>query len=237
MQNVLSSGCHNHYAGQVDSGSRFMGLKMTEYIKNNVQLQILAAFIGMPLLIWAAGNFPQRTWLKESLSVLTILAFSLMIGLLYLTRTNKSAAKRTKLNKLINLHKIIGYSAIPVLLLHPFLLVVPRFFESGILPLEAFSIIVTTFTSRGIVLGLTAWSLLLILGVTSLIRKKLPMTYQTWRVIHGFLALLCISSAVFHVIDLGRHADFAMTFFIVLLSAGGVCLLLKNSLFKNYKKV
>jgi predicted ferric reductase len=54
------------------------------------------------------------------------------------------------------------------------------------------------------------------------------MKYQTWRVIHGGLALLCIFSAVFHVIDLGRHTDFAMTLFIVLMSAGGIYLLLKT---------
>ncbi len=205
-----------------------MGLKMAEYIKNNVQLQILAAFICMPLLIWAAGSTPQRTLLKESLSLITIIAFSLMIGLFYLARANKFIVKKIKFSKLIGLHKFIGYTAVPVLLLHPFLLVVPRFYEAGVDPFEAFTTILTTFTSKGVVFGLITWSLMLLIAVTSLFRKKLPMKYPTWRVVHGGLAGLCIFSAVFHVLDLGRHSDLAMSVFIVLLSAGGIYLLLKN---------
>lgn len=202
---------------------------MAEYIKNNVQLQILTLFVSMPLLIWAAGSYPQRTLLKESLSVVTIVAFSLMIGLFYLARTNRAATKKISVSKLLSWHKIVGYLAVPVLLVHPFLLVVPRFFEAGIAPGEAFKTIITTFTSSGILFGLSTWSLLLILGLTSLMRKKLPLSYQTWRTIHGVLATLCLVGAAVHVIDLGRHTDSAMTAFFVLLSTGGIYLLLKNS--------
>lgn len=209
---------------------------MAEYIKRNVQLQILSFFISMPLLIWAAGNYPQRTLLKESLSVTTILAFSLMIGLFYLTRTNRVAVKKISFSKLLSWHKIIGYIAVPVLLVHPFLLVVPRFFEAGITPGDAFKTIVTTFSSPGIIFGLSAWFFLLILGLTSLVRKKLPMKYQTWRTLHGVLALMSVASAGFHVVDLGRHINITMTVFIVLLLAGGIYLLLKNYVIKNLPK-
>lgn len=195
---------------------------MAEYIKNNVQLQILSFFIGMPLIIWSLGNSPQRTLLKESLSVVTILAFSLMIGLLFLTRTNSLAAGKVAFGKVIKLHKVVGYAAVPVLLLHPLFLVLPRFFEAGVAPGEAFRTIITTFTSPGIIFGLITWSLLLTLGITSLLRKKLPLSYLTWRSIHYLLALLCLLSGTLHVLNLGRHADLLMTGFIVLVSAGGI---------------
>ncbi len=201
---------------------------MTEYIKSNVQLQILAAFIVMPLMIWAMGSTPQRTLLKESLSVVTIISFSLMLGLFYLARTNIFIVKKIRFSKLIGLHKFIGYAAVPLLLVHPFLLVVPRFFEAGVDPFDAFITIATTFTNKGVIFGLVAWSLLLIIGVTSIFRKNLPMKYQTWRIVHSVLAVLCAFFAVFHVIDLGRHIDVAMTVFIVLLFVGAIYLLLKN---------
>ena len=195
---------------------------MAEYIKNNLKLQLLAVFIGLPLAIWTVGSFPQRTVLKESLSVITILAFSLMIGLLYLTRENRSAVQKASFRKVIALHKVVGYAAVPVLLLHPLFLVLPRFFEAGVAPGEALYTIITTVTSPGVILGLTAWSLLLTLGITSLLRKNLPLSYQTWRAVHYVLALLGMLSAIFHVINLGRHTDLIMTGFIVILSAGGI---------------
>lgn len=213
-----------------------MGLKMIKYIKNNVHLQILATFIVIPLIIWAINTDPRRTLLKESLSVITLVAFSLIIGLLYLARTNQFIVNKIKFSKLINLHKFIGYAVVPLLLLHPFLLVVPRYFEAGVEPLEAFSTIITTFTSTGVVFGLIAWILMLLIGLTSLLRKKLPMTYQTWRIVHGVLAVLCIASAALHVLDLGRHSNLIMSLFIIIFSAGGLYLLLKSYILQTQRK-
>jgi hypothetical protein len=75
----------------------------------------------------------------------------------------------------MNYHKIIGYTFAIALLVHPVLLVVPRFLEAGVGPGEAFITILTTFTSQGVVVGIIAWCLLLVLAITSFIRRKLPM--------------------------------------------------------------
>jgi len=121
----------------------------------------------------------------------------------------------------MKVHKIIGYSCVTVLLMHPFFLVIPRLFESGIGPVDAFVTIITTYTSRGVVLGLIAWCLMLIFGITSLARKILPMKYKSWRVFHGILAIAFISVATWHTIVLGRHTDLAMSIFIILRAVGG----------------
>ncbi len=209
---------------------------MRAYIKNNFLKQSVLAFTGMPLLILTMGNFPERSLLKESLSVMTILAFYQMIGQFFWTRTNRSAVANLKMSKVIKYHKIIGYTFVIVLLVHPVLLVVPRFFESGVAPVNAFITIITTFTNQGVVLGIIAWCLMLALGITSLARKKLPMKYKTWRVFHGILAMLFISIAAWHVIDLGRHSSFVMSILISMLTAGGIMLLLKAYTLKKSKK-
>jgi len=200
---------------------------MAEMSKNNLEVKILSLFGALPLLIWAAGSLPQRGVLKESLSVLTLVAFSLMVGLFYLSRINP-ATQRTKTGSLIKLHKIIGYTALPVLILHPLLLVVPRFYEAGVAPLDAFITIVTTFSSQGILFGLGGYGLLFLLGATALLRKKLPLSYPDWRLIHGLLALIALLSTLLHVVDLGRHFNLTTAGLVALLAAGGVYLLLKN---------
>lgn len=183
---------------------------------------------GMPLLIWAMGNLPERSLLKDTLSVLIILAFFQMIGQFFWTRTNRYAVKELKMSNVIKYHKIIGYAFVVVLLFHPVLLVVPRFFKSGVAPLYAFITIITTLSSQGVVLGIIAWCLMLTLGITALAREKLPMKYTTWRVFHGVLAILFVSIAAWHVIDLGRHSSLAMSILIGMLTAGGVFFLLKT---------
>jgi predicted ferric reductase len=209
---------------------------MSEYTKRNYLIPATLILIGLPLLFWALGDFPQRTVLKESLSVLSVLAFCLMLGQFFLARSNKSALKSLKMSTALKFHKVIGYIFVVVLLVHPFLIVVPRYFESGVEPMEAFITIITTFDSLGVVLGIIAWCLMFILGVTALIRNMLPMKYKTWRVFHGVLAILFISLATWHAVDLGRHTDQTMSIYMIILAASGVLLLLKTYIFKSSRK-
>ncbi len=69
---------------------------------------------------------------------------------------------------------------------------------------------------------------MLILGITSLIRNKLPMKYKTWRLLHGILSALFISLATWHAVDLGRHTDRPMSILMIALAAGGVLLLTQS---------
>lgn len=136
------------------------------------------------------------------------------------------------MGKVVSFHKIIGYIFIGVLLLHPFFIVFPRYFESGVEPGEALSTLLTTYTSTGVILGIMAWLLLLIIGLTPLFRNRLPKKYNSWRLLHGILSIIFIIVASWHAIELGRHTDIAMSIFIILLSGSGVLLLLKTYFLK-----
>ena len=204
-------------------------------MNNHFLKPFIIVFTGTPLLIWVLENAFERSILKESLSIMTILVFCQMIGMFFLSRTNKYAVKKIKMSRMVKFHKIIGYTCIPIMLLHPVFIVVPRFFESGVAPFEAFITIITTL-NQGVVLGITAWCLMLILGLTSLTRKKLPLKYTTWRTFHGIVAILFIFTATWHVIDLGRHSSIAMSILIILLTTGAILLSGKQYLLKLFKK-
>lgn len=232
MQDVLSCGCHHHFTGKIHSGCGFVGVTMNTYIKSSFLRQSVLAFTCLPLLIWAMGAFPERSLLKESLSIITILAFCQMIGQFFWTRTSRSVMTDLKMSNVVKYHKIIGYTFVVILFFHPLYLVIPRFFEAGVSPADAFVTIIATL-NQGVVLGIIAWSLMLVLGITSFLRNKLHMKYKTWRVFHGILAMLFISAAAWHVIDLGRHSNLALSIFISMLTAGGILLLLKTHTFNK----
>lgn len=192
-------------------------------------------FLALPLLFWALGDAPRRTLLKDSISILTILAYFLMLGQFFLSRGNKKVLKAHKMGKVVNLHKIIGYIFVSILLVHPFLIVVPRFFEAGIAPGEAFSTIISTWDSQGIILGMIAWGLMLILGLTSVFRKRLGLKYTTWRMFHGLLSIAFISLASWHAMDLGRHTDLPMSVYMGVIATLGVLLLSRTYVFQLSK--
>ncbi|WP_027472708.1 ferric reductase-like transmembrane domain-containing protein [Saccharicrinis fermentans] len=186
---------------------------------------MLCVFIGLPIAFWALDDSSGRAWVKEAISILTILSFSMMLLQFYLTRSNKRVLKVHRMGKVVKWHKLVGYVFVPILLVHPFLVVVPRYFEAGIDPTDAFYTLITSFNSTGVVLGMIAWCLMWIIALTSLFRNRLAMSYRIWRVFHGILSIVFVVIAAWHVIDLGRHSNVWMTGFIVLVASGGVCLL------------
>lgn len=228
VQDVLPRGRNHNFTGKVDSSNRVMGMTMKKNTLKREILSLAVLFIGLPLFFYATGNFPKRTVLKESISLLTIIAFCLMLAQFFLTRHKRIVSNGQSRRGLITIHKGLGYVLIFVLLSHPFLIVVPRYFESGVAPKEAFITIITSFNSLGVVLGICSWLLMLSLGVTSLMRKKLPLTYKNWRILHGILAVLFTILVCWHAINLGRHTTSILSSYIVLAAMSGILPLFKT---------
>ena len=209
-------------------------------MENNIKLKYilisLFIFVIIPLFILSLQTLPPRTLLKESTSVLVIVGFFFLLGQFYLNRSNKFFVKIYKMFKIIKLHKIIGYLVIAIFFIHPFLIVLPRFFEAGVDPIYAFWLMITDFKSLGIIFGLIAWCVMIALLLTSFYKDKLNMTYSKWRLLHIVLSVVFISTALWHVIDLGRHMNEIMILFIFLLVCIAVYQLRKLYFSKNYKK-
>ena len=209
-------------------------------MENNIKLKYilisLFIFVIIPLFILSLQTLPPRTLLKESTSVLVIVGFFFLLGQFYLNRSNKFFVIIYKMFKIIKLHKIIGYTVIAIFFIHPFLIVLPRFFEAGVDPIYAFWLMITDFKSLGIIFGLIAWCVMIALLLTSFYKDKLNMTYSKWRLLHIVLSVVFISTALWHVIDLGRHMNEIMILFIFLLVCISVYQLGKLYFSKNYKK-
>ncbi len=208
---------------------------MRVYTQNNSFRLSLLFLIIIPMLVFGmTSNFMERSILKEVLSIVTILTFFQLIGQFFWARTNRPAVKQLTMSRVLKYHIFIGYTFVVIMFFHPLYVVTPRFFEAGVSPVDAFITMITTM-NIGIVLGIIAWCLMLALGITSFMRNKLPMNYRNWRVLHGILAIFFLSAAVWHAIDLGRHASLSMSILFCVLTAGGILHLLKNYFFKTKK--
>ncbi len=203
---------------------------MDKKIWDNSLLKAVVLFIGMPVLFYAAGDVPRRTLLKEAFSLLTLVAFSLMIAQFFFTRCSRGIVHDYSVSGIVKVHKLLGYCFLTILLVHPLLIVVPRCFEAGIDCRDAFFTIITTTNSIGVVTGICAWVLMLVLGLTSFFRKQLFKNYKTWRVFHGILSVFFMVCAVWHAIDLGRHTTPVFSAYLVAGAVGGIYLLLKTNI-------
>lgn len=199
-----------------------MGVRMKKLDTYYKLIPAASLFIGLPLLLWFLGDFPRKSILKEVLSLLTILAFCFMLAQFYFTRHNKSFGKGREFSMVVNLHRYIGYIFIFVLLLHPFFIVLPRFFEAGVDPWDAFMILLTEFDSLGIMLGLISYGLMILLFTTTFFRNQFHLQYRFGRMFHGYLSVLFIVAAAWHVITIGSHTNTPFAVYIILMAASGI---------------
>lgn len=172
----------------------------------------------------------------ETISIVTILAFSLLLSQFFTSRLNYKLMKQIRMVNVLVIHKFFGYFFISVMLLHPFFIIIPKFFDDGVTPSDAFVRLITTFSATGVLLGLIAYAIMLILMVTAFFRFKMHLHYRTWRRLHGYLTLLFVITATWHVIDMGRHSNNSFTLFYLLVVAIGIYYVLRKYLFKKKVK-
>ncbi|THH36922.1 FAD/NAD(P)-binding:oxidoreductase [Aliishimia ponticola] len=204
-------------------------MKLT--IQRATILAAIVIFVGLPLSFYALGDAPRRSLLKEAISLATLIAFAAMLGQFFMARSNTWLLSVFKPPQIQKVHKYIAYTAVTVILLHPALIVLPRALEGGVRPWDAFVTMITTLDNLGLVLGLVAWVLLLVLVLTAYFRKpiikRLATHYRGWRYTHGGLATAFTLLALWHAIALGRHTDPRMSALFIVLALIGFAMLAK----------
>ncbi|MBT8318199.1 MAG: FAD/NAD(P)-binding:oxidoreductase [Lutibacter sp.] len=186
-------------------------------------------------MLYYISEFPRRNSLKEILSITTIVGFTLLVSQFFSTRMNRKLVKDIRMVNVLKIHKIVGYVFISILLLHPFFIIVPKFFDNTVTPTDAFYRLITTFSSAGVILGLIAYTSMVILIITSFCRFKLNLSYRIWRSLHGYFTLLFIVTATWHVINIGRHSNTSFSIYYLLIVVSGIFYLLKTYFFKTSK--
>lgn len=203
---------------------------------NNKKQYLIPGFIlylAIPLLYMIFGNFESRTILKEIISLATVGALFVFLGQFYLSRANIVNIKGHKFSTVINFHKVLGYIAIIIIMLHPLLIVLPRYLEASLYIEDALLLMLTDFGSKGIILGMIAMILMLAIGVLSIIRTKLKIKYTTWRYVHGSLSLTFALLATWHAVDLGRHMDTFLSTYTIIIASISIVFLIRLYFFNK----
>ena len=74
---------------------------------------------------------------------------------------------------------------------------------------------------------------MLVLGLTSIFKDKLNMSYKSWKILHGVLSIAFIIIASWHAIDIGRHMSLSMSLLIIVIVTIASVLLLKSYFIKK----
>lgn len=124
-------------------------------------------------------------------------------------------------------HKQVGKWLGLFFLLHPLLILAPRFlvsFDDGM------TSVVEAITSPQLLTGIIAWLVMIVWVVLAIFKDRLRISYETWHLTHllGFV-IVCVL-ATLHITSVGRHGQFDAQFNILwwMLCAMAVGLVLYN---------
>lgn len=151
-----------------------------------------------------------RGWYEEFVSLLSISGMAAMLCQFTLLNTRvDSINKLIGVDNSMRVHNKAGEYLALLFFLHPFLIALPRFLVS---PSAALENLWVMFISPESATGFYAWSILIVLVLMSINKKKIDLSYEAWRYTHSFGFLTVLILATHHAVTVGRHGRYNVWF-------------------------
>lgn len=185
----------------------------------------------LPFLATATLDMQAKTVYAATLSAINTLAIMVFYLQFPLSGRIKHLAPFANINWSLLQHKKLGQWLGLIFLLHPILILAPRFMMSFS---DGLSSLLTVITAPQMLTGIIAWIGLIIWVLMAIFKDRLKMSYETWRATHvlGFVTIAVL--ATFHITSVGSHGQFLGEFNWIWwsLCGGSVAVVLYNYLVK-----
>lgn len=170
---------------------------------------LMVIYFSIVLIPYAIGlaseNVSYRGLYTEVVTILSMGGLSMMLGQFFLSGRMGSLSSKTGVDNGMLLHRKVGEYLALLFLLHPFLIVLPRFWISSSFAVDdMFSL----FTENLTLNGFYAWALMIVWVLLSMFKDKIGMPYEAWRITHGIGAIAIAILATDHAITIGRHGHY-----------------------------
>jgi len=186
---------------------------------------LMVVYFCIALIPYGLGftseHVSYRGWFTELVTMLSMGGFSMMLGQFLLSGRMGSLSSKTGVDNGMLLHRKVGEYLALLFFLHPFLIVLPRFWISSNFAVDD---MLSLFTEDLTLNGFYAWALMIVWVLMSMFKDKIGMPYEAWRITHGIGAIVIVILATDHVITIGRHGHYEEWFdwFWIALCAGAV---------------
>lgn len=163
----------------------------------------------IPFLATFAINMQEKTVYASFLALFNCLAMAVFFLQFPLAGRLKHSGVFANINWSMLLHRRVGKWLAIIFLLHPVLILAPRFLVSFDTGMES---LVTTLEAGQLLTGIIAWLALLLWVLLAVFREHLKMSYELWRLTHllGFVVIATL--ATLHATTVGSHGQYETWF-------------------------
>lgn len=155
---------------------------------------VMLALLPLIMAAWTDGVDLTRPATVEIGSALGLIAFAVIMMQFALVSRLRSMSRPFGTDALMQFHQQMGVLALLLAAAHPLLLNVPLM---AWVPLAGISVTRT---------GATAFWTVFVIITTSLFRRRLRLSYETWQAVHLAAAILIVASMLAHALAAGAYA-------------------------------
>lgn len=167
---------------------------------------LYALVLAAPLLLALAQGRPLRNPWRELGSALVMVGFAMLLAEFLLSGRWRLLSGRAGIDATMRFHQLAARVLLVLVVLHPLLYVVPRLSPD---PAAAVASLQGMFGSPRLRSGVIAWWLLIALVLVAILRDRLRLRYEPWRLSHGLGAAAVAALSLHHTLQAGTYARHA----------------------------
>lgn len=187
--------------------------------------------MSLPFLATFSLDMADKTTYATILTTVNVLAMMAFYMQFPLVSRLKSFSLFANIDWNVTHHKKIGLWLGIIFLLHPVLILAPRFMVSFN---DGMHSLVSVITAPQMLTGLIAWVGMILWILVAIFKNKLNISYETWRFTHMLGLVTIMILATLHITSVGSHGQFQEKFNIIwwVLCATSVTMVLYNYFIK-----
>lgn len=163
---------------------------------------IYLAIMVLPYLWSVTQDLERRGPYETVIVALSIAGLTALLAQYLLAGRLQSITGQTGIDNGMRIHRKAGEIIALFFFLHPFLIVLPRFWIAPQLAVDDLWLMLTASESAT---GVYAWAIMSILVLLAMFKDRLPLTYEAWRISHGIGLVAVAILATWHAVTVGRH--------------------------------
>ncbi|WP_237213447.1 ferredoxin reductase family protein [Falsiroseomonas oryziterrae] len=174
--------------------------------RRRLVIGLLAAGAILPLALGWLLVGPARPWPDEIAGASALLGFAALLWSFVLSGRFRAVTDVVGMDRTMRWHQVTGIAvSLLLMLVHPFLYTLPDG-PAFMRPDDLTHAHVLGLGGASIATGLLAWLLLGLLTTGAIGRDQIPFRYETWRAVHGLLAISVVLLGLHHGLSAGRYS-------------------------------
>ncbi|WED24696.1 ferredoxin reductase family protein [Vibrio sp. JC009] len=179
------------------------------HIRHGKLLAGYAVLLSLPFVAAQMLNMDNKGLYVTVLSIINLVAMMAFFVQFPLGSRVKQIPLFANIDWSMSKHKTIGQWIGGFFLLHPVLLLAPKFIQSYD---DGIRSLVEVITAPQMLTGVIAWVAMIVWTLMAIFKNRLKMSYETWRLTHmlGFVVIAVL--ATLHITSVGSHGQFDTEF-------------------------